>query len=501
MAEVIVIGAGLGGLACAVKLARAGKSVLLLEKNLHPGGTSYLFRRGFYAFPMGPLSFSYPARVGAIFKKLGAETPADYTRNHYQLSAPGLDIVMSHPLRTMQRELNKLFPLEVQGIEAVISKFEEIISSLAPEQDLRRPATDGSLSADSIRQSGPHSNERRAENLAAPSREFLERHISNRLLRNFLGSQGTEEPEMSLLTLARMWNAMSEVGIWYPRCGMHGLSDRLLAAFLAAGGAIRLGTPVKEIQVENGRAAGVQTASGEFLPAHWVVCSADYKKTFLEMLAPDFIPLDHLEKVCSLPYTGSELCVYLGVDLAKVDLSRMMANHVFYRKSLEPTGGTGLDNFRSRDIEICLWSQNMPDSAPAGKAALVLRVSFPYDYFARWRTGEKRRAEGYKAHKEALARKLVQNVESFLPGLGRSVELMEVATPLTYQDWGNRTRGSIAGWSWAAEQARAFGQKTLVETPLEGLIMCGIYSLTELFWGGVPTALTTGLWAAERILA
>jgi phytoene dehydrogenase-like protein len=91
-------------------------------------------------------------------------------------------------------------------------------------------------------------------------------------------------------------------------------------------------------------------------------------------------------------------------------------------------------------------------------------------------------------------------VESFLPGLGRSVEVMEVATPLTYQDWGNRTQGSIAGWTWAAEHAGAFGQNLLGQTPLERLLMCGIYSVTELFWGGLPTALTTGLWAAEQII-
>ncbi len=502
MSEAIVIGAGLGGLACAAKLAQTGRNVLLFEENPHLGGTSYIFRRGPYAFPMGPLSFSYPDRVKAIFEELKTEAPADFKRNHYQLIAPGLDIVYSRPLRIIQEDLIRFFPPEAEGIRAVIATLQRIIASRGlkplrgglPQEILSRRAKKSPKTARNQAFPG-------AEELASPSQKFLKQHLSSPVLRNFLGSLGTEEPEMSLLSLARMWNLVSEVGVWFPSGGIHGLADRLHASFLACGGKTRLGTAVKEILVENGKAVGVRTASGEYIRSEWVVSNADTKRTFLEMISPRHVPPDYLDKVRSTPYTGSGLCIYLGIDPLKVDFSRMSTNHAFFRKCLFPVEGTGLEDFGNRDIEICLWSQNMPDSAPAGKAALLLRASFPYDYFGRWRTGEKRRAEGYRAYKEGLARKLIQNVESFLPGLGRSVEVMEVATPLTYQDWGNRTQGSIAGWTWAAEHAGAFGQNLLGQTPLERLLICGIYSVTELFWGGLPTALTTGLWAAERVLA
>jgi hypothetical protein len=59
---------------------------------------------------------------------------------------------------------------------------------------------------------------------------------------------------------------------------------------------------------------------------------------------------------------------------------------------------------------------------------------------------------------------------------------------------------SIAGWSWSAEHGGYFASKLLVETPLPNLLMVGIYAATELFLGGVPTALHTADLAARIIL-
>jgi len=100
-----------------------------------------------------------------------------------------------------------------------------------------------------------------------------------------------------------------------------------------------------------------------------------------------------------------------------------------------------------------------------------------------------------------LARKLVATAEHVLPGLSSAVERIEAATPLTYADWGRRFFcGSIAGWSWSAEYGGAFEGKLLVETPIENLFLAGIYAATELFLGGVPTALHTADLAARLIL-
>jgi phytoene dehydrogenase-like protein len=307
---------------------------------------------------------------------------------------------------------------------------------------------------------------------------------------------------MSLLTLAFMWNAMSEVGIWHPSCGIHGMSDLMSEAIKRRGGAVRLNAGVAEIRVEKGRVKSVKTEAGESFEAPWIVSNVDPKTTFLELCSPEDLPRPFLSKIAATPYTGSELCVYLGVDPSRVDWSRMRATHLFYRHKDEiPADGLeGLADFENREFEICRWSDNAPGHVPPGKASLVLSVSFPYDHFSGFRTGERKRRADYKPYKAALTKKLIAAAEKALPGLAASVHVVESATPLTYADWGRRYQGSIAGWTWSAEHSGSFTSKLLIKTPFQNLFLVGIYASTELFLGGVPTALHTADLAAGLIL-
>jgi phytoene dehydrogenase-like protein len=188
------------------------------------------------------------------------------------------------------------------------------------------------------------------------------------------------------------------------------------------------------------------------------------------------------------------------VEPGKVNLKAVRAPHLFYRRRYNPERIPELEDFDNREIEICLWSDNAPKLVPSKKAALVLRVGFPYDHFSGYWIGEKRRRADYGLYKEKLAQSLVKTVEHILPGLRSAVEVMEIATPLTYQDWGQRYRGSLAGWTWGVKKEKAFGGKILVETPVANLLMVGIFAASELFLGGVPTALHTGCLAADFIL-
>jgi len=499
MFDVIIIGAGMAGLLCGARLAREGVKVLILDKKPQAGGTSSVFRRRGYAFPMGPLAFSHPDKVKTYLAEAGLSDDVRFRRDHFQLLAPGWDIVFSRPLRDIESELKLRFPAEARGLEGFFRELAGIIGLIkdledwhpdymSPQPSEGKPDRETADRVERVRDAG-----------RTPCLSVLDRHLSEQGLKNFLGTMGTSGPEMSWLNLGLMWRAMAEVGIWTPSGGVQSIVERLLEVFVAAGGEVRLMTPVERILVQAGRARGVRTETGQEFHSRWIVSNADVKRTFLELLDPAEVPEDFREAVQKRPYTGSELCVYLGLDPDGADFSRMRASHLFLTKTAGGRDRPGFEDFDGCEIEVCRWSELNPGLCPPGRESFVLRTGLPYDRFAPWRTGEKKRRPGYPGMKQALADSLLRTVESVLPGLSSDVEVREIATPLTYEDWGGRFQGSIAGWSWAPNEA-AFSRKLLVETPVEGLLNVGLYASTELFLGGVPTALYTGRAAARLIL-
>ncbi len=503
MIDVIVIGAGLGGLMAASKLAGAGKRVLALEKKPHAGGTGYLFRRAGYAFPMGPLSFSFPGRVQGFLEEAGIEEKVEFRRQGFELRTPDLDVMMSQPLSGLQAELAGLFPQERQGLLGFFRQLERALSASRdmdqwhPDYSLpgAAPAKERSARSDPLRAA----EVRRLSRL--PAAEVLDPLIESAPLRNFLGSLGTDRPEMSMIGLASMWNVMAVEGIWYPSCGIHGISDLFLRRLREAGAEIRLATPVKKVLVRQGRAAGVVTEGGEVVESRWVVSNADYKTTFFELVDPRDVSGPDLGAIRDVPYTGSQFSVYLGIRPEEVDLAAIRAEHLFYRHEVRDASLSDPEDFDNREIEICLWSRKAPELVPTGRAALLLRAGFPFRDFGKWSRGPGQRGEGYQEYKRRLAVSLIKTAERVLPRLSRSIEVMETASPLTYRDEGNRYEGSVAGWTWSGPDSACLPGKLLIQSPLPGLLMSGIYAASELFLGGVPTALTTGSLAADLILA
>lgn len=502
--DVILIGAGLGGLTCAALLANGGRRVLVLEKDRHVGGTSYVFWRRGFGFPMGPLSFGFPERVRGLLQEAGVKGPMEFRRNHFALAAPGWEMIYSRPLSDLKRELGRRYPNEREGLDLFFAELAESVSLSKgidrwhPDYRFGRAVRAPEAADERI----PEKLARARELACTPCSGRLRRHLRDERLVRLLGSQGMSEPEMSMLSLGFMWNVMSEVGIWFPSCGLHGLNDRLAARVTAQGGEIKLSTSVEKILVRRGRAAGVRTADGANFEARWVVSNADAKTTLLSLLDSGDLPGDYRQAVAATPYTGSELRVYLGIDPERVDLGRLTAARTGFR-AMEPPAGrssTDLEDFAYREIDICLWSDNAPALAPSGKASLILGASFPYNVFERFRTGPRLRTGEYSEYKRGLVRNLIRTAEGLLPGLESAVEVVEAATPLTYEDWGHRHRGAIAGWTWSADYERALGTKLLVETPVPRLLLVGIFAAADLFLGGVPTSMYTARLAAERIL-
>ncbi|MFX0070210.1 MAG: phytoene desaturase family protein, partial [Candidatus Hermodarchaeota archaeon] len=451
MYDVIIIGAGVGGLSCAAKLAKHKKKILIIEKIPHIGGTSHIFKRKGYIFPMGPLSFSFPELVKKLLKDMDVKEKIEFERNHFQLISPAIDIIYSQQWNNFKEILKNRFKKDKKGIDLFFNELDIVGDAIKEVHEWHPDFLIGRkkiIATENVLKT--HKSEFDIINIYnnIDSKDLLDNYIENESLKRLLGSQGTYTPIMNVVHLAFMWNVMSKEGIWFPSCGIHGINQLLYeSAIIKNGGELKLNTPVKEILIKNNVAFGVKTSDDKIYESEWIVANADYKKVFLELINPNELTQNFLSDIRNTAYTGSELCVYLGIDPKNVDLSKMRTNHLFYRAKIDNSISKEVENFENKEIEICLWSNKSKNFAPENNKSLILRINMPYSHFLHWRLGEKRRKEGYLEYKRKLAFNLIETVENILPGLKSAIEVMEIATPLTYSDWGQRYMGSVAGWS------------------------------------------------------
>jgi phytoene dehydrogenase-like protein len=153
-----------------------------------------------------------------------------------------------------------------------------------------------------------------------------------------------------------------------------------------------------------------------------------------------------------------------------------------------------------QEIELSLWGEGDSLLAPEGRAVIVIRTEAEYSHFVRYRSISSRRVPEYQDYKTRLAHALIHEIGNLIPGIQNSILVMDVATPLTFEDQGGRSQGAVAGWSWDYEDLRDQKPKELIRTPIKGLYMAGYQAFSALFMGGVPTAMESGKRAAKAVL-
>jgi phytoene dehydrogenase-like protein len=273
---------------------------------------------------------------------------------------------------------------------------------------------------------------------------------------------------------------------------------------------IRLNKEVAEIRVENGRVLGVTLKEGTQIDSDSVISNADYKNTFVRLIGPERVSRVWYKAVSTAKQTGSIFQVCLGIDARKVNLSAFKkASRIIYRRDPKDIKEETLhwdaveidpEALASQELEVSLWGGDEKITSPGEKAVVVIRVEAEHRHFKRYRAVSTRRIPEYQDYKIRLGQALIHEIESLIPGLEKSILVMDIATPLTFEDQGGRSEGAVAGWSWDYEDLRDDKPRELIRTPIKGLYMVGYQAFSALFMGGVPTAMESGKRAAKAVL-
>lgn len=489
--DVIVAGAGIGGLSAAVRLQACGFRTLLLDRNERAGGKLNLIESSSYRFDTGPSLVTMPevfdelfAAAGMSFReRLEVVRLEPYCRYFFN---DGSMLETSDSMEATSRTLMRIAPRDTEAFFAFLAKAamwyrmsaESVI--YGPPLDWRNMAK-SDLDPVAFFRARPF--QRLDSFIRATFRDERIRRIA-RLIALYTGCAPDRAPAIfSLIPFLEFG-----LGRWYVKGGLYGIAQALVERYVASGGTWRPSTPVAEIRFENGRAARAITAAGESLTARTFIVNGDVataSRTFLAS-APGAARMNR--RLAALRPSTSAFVLMLGT---RADVRGLVHHNIFFsadeRKEWREIFTEGVP---PSDPTVYLNHPSFTDPAiaPPGGSALFAMVNVPASDPARWDWS--RRSDEYQE-------RVLDTLEKRLPDLRSTTDVSFRRTPLDFAERTYADRGSLYGK--APDSLAAMTKRPRNTEPgFDGVYFVGG---TTHPGAGIPLAALSGKLVAQQILS
>ncbi len=494
--DVVIVGAGLGGLSCGAYLSHNGLRTLIVDKNPFLGGYCSVFKRGEFTFHAGPEGIIGLGEEGFLthrLRELRVEKDIEFIRIDPldRTYFCGMEIVASTNMEEYVKSLQKHFPKEKNSIQEYFAMMTKIA------EEVTRPKfkpPKGLLDTIKFALQYPAT----AKYGRKTFKSILDKLFQDQRLKFLMGFYPRNWLGVPPAKLMAPWAAVIAAsayteGLFYPKGGMQELSGVIADRFKKNGGKLELTRPVSKILIEEDCAVGIQLEDGETLGGKYVVSNADVKQTFLKLVGEQHLRNGFAKYIRQLKQSVSGFVVYLGVD---ADLRRYdyQINYLGEDESADwdeyhsilDSGQLNLEGLGMR-----IPSNLERSCAPAGKSSVILISLAPYNYKNNWNTGpEGARTKQYQSLKKQVADKMVRKAQKLIPELSQNIIVKDAATPLTFQKFNWTTEGA-----WYGPRI----DQTMPEhiTPVKHLYLAGANTRGP----GVPSAIMSGVDTAKEILA
>ncbi len=486
--RVVIVGAGLGGLACALHLAATGREVTVIERESTPGGRAGRLRVEGFEFDTGPTVITAPELLAEPFAAVGEDLAERVTLRRldpaYRAHFPdgGTLDVIADPER-MADQLDRICgPREAAGYLRFVRFARDLWrlerdDFIARNHDSLRDLATPAL-ASLIWRGGLRSLDSRIG-------DFFHDPRTRRIF-SFQSLYAGVAPHKARAVYAVIAYLDAIAGVYFPVGGVHAIPVALAAAAGTHGVTMRYDTTVTRVETYAGRARAVHTDRGERIEADVVVLNPDLPVAYRDLL-PSTAPPRQLTR---LRYSPSCLLVHLG----STQPFRGIAHHnLHFGRAWRSTFDDVIHGGRlMRDPSLLVTNPSRTDEslAPAGRhvyhvLAPTPHLAGPGPSAARWRGGLG----------SAYAEELITTLEARgYRGLGASVEVSRIVTPA---DWADA--GHAAGTPFAA--AHTFGQTgplrpNNLHPSVQNVVFVGSGTRPGV---GVPMVLISGKLAAQRI--
>jgi len=429
--DVIVIGAGLGGLTAGAKLAKEGRKVLVLEQHDRPGGCATTFKRRDFIMEVGlhEMDGLHPRDIKhKIFDDLGVTGKVNFLKvpEFYRFINGRYDLVVPHDPEKASATLKKAFPGEEQGIDDYFYHLLNVRKVMVAQ----RNKPDRSVG------------------------EFLDEIIHHEDLKLvLLGNLGYFHDDPYTLSWLYYLNAQGSYfggSASFVQGGSQQLSNALSEIITSHGGSVRLNSLVTSIDYEGSKPAGVswKETRGKDKGRHSEKTGYIVVNASLPQLAQHLLPKTDgkklRESMAGNNPGASLLTVYYGFHTSLKEVgSRHYSTFVY-----DPTVGSPrdiLDNnhssFSTRSFTFVDYSQVDSRLAPESKSVgAACYIDYPSDW-------EGLDREEYIRMKADVADITTSRLEKLIPGFREAISHVEVATSLSVKRFTLNPDGAVYGFA------------------------------------------------------
>ncbi|MBI4466980.1 MAG: NAD(P)/FAD-dependent oxidoreductase [Acidobacteria bacterium] len=498
--DAVIVGGGHNGLVTAAYLARAGLSVLVLERREVVGGAC-VTEEVWPGFKVSTAAYLCSLLQERIIRELELDRfgyrllpkdPAFFTpfpEGRYLLMWADQRQTCEEIAKFSKRDA-EVYP-EYDGFLERLARFVEPLLLTSPP-DLTRKRPRDLWEAAKLTWQLLRLPEREMVGhlriLTQSVKDFLDPWFESEELKVTLATDGVigtnggpQTPGTAYILLHHcMGNTGGRRGLWgFVEGGMGGVTQALAASARSRGTEIRTGADVERILIRDGRAEGVGLRGGEEIRARRVISNADPRRTFLGLVGEAHLEPEFARAVRNIRMSGCSMKINLALDALPefkawpcAGLQPPHRTTIHICPDLEYVERAWDDSKYGRPserpmLEITIPTTYDPSLAPPGKHLMNIFLQYtPYHL----------RNGSWKAIKEAYADRVMDLIEDYAPGFKKKVLHRQVLSPLDLEEQFGLTEGNIFHGEMSVDQLfflRPLPGWARYRTPIAGLYLCG----------------------------
>ncbi|WP_293893346.1 NAD(P)/FAD-dependent oxidoreductase [Flavobacterium sp.] len=499
--DTIIVGSGVGGLATAICLARAGQKVLVLEQHYVPGGWSHSFTLNGQRFSPGVHYVGYideGQSTNELYRGLGIANDMVFFRmnkngyEHCLIRDETFDLPAG--VENLRKMLSTRFPKEEKNIREYLTLIQKVNFELQLIPKLKgfwQKIT------------APFRTKHFGKFALFPLKRVIGWHIKDPLLKAVLNIQCGDHglpPNRACFPVHCSVMGHYFDGGFYPMGGGGGIVKAMTNGVKKHGGEVRLKQDVEKIIIENKKAIGVLLKNGQSLFAKNIVSNADPSVTYLNLVGKSYLSKSLMKKLNKTKYSVTSLILFLTLDIDVTQFG-IDSGNIWMMK--DENDDANFEDLMNNDITagnlfpavfISCTTIKDPVSFNGRHHNFEVVTYVNYDNLNDFNGLKDYHNKEYIIFKEKVINKLMNNIEKIIPGAKQNIVQVELGTPKTNEFYINSTRGNVYGTEKTLNQVGPFSYKNNSE--IDNLFLCGASTLSH----GVAGATHSGVEAAAAIL-